>query len=609
MRKAESEDAKSVDGDSGDHGARTLPGGMSPYATGGGGVTFERKVAVQYLAHLLVGDGAVDLGDGRRVVCVAFQQAPDFAVDDLVVHAADADESAPSLVLAVGVRRSPNLVQSDERARQLFRQFVAAVTSAPADGPDHRLCLVVSGPQPHAQQLAELTSLASVQADARGFFDLVRTPSKFAAGIRGRLDHIEKLVRHVLRDIGGGEPDETMVQHRTWQMLSVLTVLMPRLETPDETDWAAVKNSLTPVARGSDLEGASRLLDRLVALAKEYSPKAARIDLTLLRRDTHVALDTGARRNKKGWQAVQHLYDRALGAVSDRIASSDGSRCVHLERKDTAAELAATTAEASAVVVTGESGVGKSALALHALAAAEAERPNTVQGLCVNLRQVPKLTVEFESILGCPLSTLLSEMSAPQRMLVVDGADAAGEGREDVFRYLVDAAQASDVKVIAVTAAETQQIVRDNLYEYFGEGVAEFTVPPLADTEVEELIETFPELGNLSANPRSRELLRRLVVVDLLVRGRFAGVPLTDADAMNEVWSGLVRGREASDRGSPQARETTLLRLAAVELSGGDRLEAMSEIDPVTLDGLRRDGLLRTSPETPFMIGPEFAPR
>ena len=96
-------------------------------------------------------------------------------------------------------------------------------------------------------------------------------------------------------------------------------------------------------------------------------------------------------------------------------------------------------------------------------------------------------------------------------------------------------------------------------------------------------------------------------MVDLLVRGRVAGVPLTDADAMNEVWSGLVRRREASDRGSPQARETTLLRLAAVELRGGDRLEAMSDIDSGTLDGLRRDGLLRTSPDTPFMIGPEFA--
>ena len=47
------------------HGGVAAPRGMSPYATGGGGVTFERKVAVQYLSHLLVGDGTGELGDGR----------------------------------------------------------------------------------------------------------------------------------------------------------------------------------------------------------------------------------------------------------------------------------------------------------------------------------------------------------------------------------------------------------------------------------------------------------------------------------------------------------------------------------------------------------------
>src|ERR1700682_408077 len=72
--------------------------GMSPYPTGGGGVTFERKVAVQYLAHLLVGDGAIELGDGRSVVSVAFQQAPDHPVDDLVVRAGRGDEPGASLV-------------------------------------------------------------------------------------------------------------------------------------------------------------------------------------------------------------------------------------------------------------------------------------------------------------------------------------------------------------------------------------------------------------------------------------------------------------------------------------------------------------------------------
>ena len=118
---------------------------MSPYPTGGGGVTFERKVAVQYLAHLLVGDGAMELGDGRFVVSVAFQQAPEHSVDDLVIRAARADESEPSLVLAVGVRRSPDLVQSDESTKKLIRAFVHEVINAPVDGPEHRVALVVAG--------------------------------------------------------------------------------------------------------------------------------------------------------------------------------------------------------------------------------------------------------------------------------------------------------------------------------------------------------------------------------------------------------------------------------------------------------------------------------
>ena len=58
MSEANPEEASGPEESDGGIGAPTPPGGMSPYATGGGGVTFERKVAVQYLAHLLVGDGA-----------------------------------------------------------------------------------------------------------------------------------------------------------------------------------------------------------------------------------------------------------------------------------------------------------------------------------------------------------------------------------------------------------------------------------------------------------------------------------------------------------------------------------------------------------------------
>ena len=117
----------------------------------------------------------------------------------------------------------------------------------------------------------------------------------------------------------------------------------------------------------------------------------------------------------------------------------------------------------------------------------------------------------------------------------------------------------------------------------------------------------FPELGRFNANKRSHTLLRRLVVIDLLIRGHVTGIPLTDADAMTEVWSGLVRRQELHGRGSPDARELVLLRLADLELTGSNRLDVISTLDNAALDGLRRDGLLRISPNDPFTIGPEFA--
>ena len=587
--------------------AVALPEGMSPYATGGGGVTFERKVAVQYLAHLLVGDVASALGDGRRVVSVAFQQAPDHPVDDLVVSAALPDELQPSLVLTLAVRRSPNLVRSDESTRKLVRQFVDAMANAPTDGTEHRLCLVVAGPQEHAQQLANLASHAAVQMDAAGFFRLIGTPRKFQAAVRTRLAQLAALVERALHDLGVANTNAALVQQRTWELLSRLAVSMPRLESPDDTDWAAVANSLIPVAQGSDPPAAAQLRDRLVALSNEYSPKSARVDLTVLRRGAHAMLDPTTRRNQKGWQVLDHLHCMALAAVRDEITGSDGRPRVHLDRSDAAAELVASVEKAAAVVVSGESGVGKSALALPGVTAAGPAEPDSLQVSCINLRQVPKLTIQFEDALGCPLSTLLSEMSAPQRLLIVDAADAVTEGLEEAFRYLVDAAQESDVKVVAVTSVDTQQVVRDIVTERFGTDVRAFGVTPLTDTEIDQIVESFPELSKLKANARSRALLRRLVMADLFVRGRVRGVPLTEADAMREVWAGLVRRHEKADRGSPVARDVALLRLADFELIGGDCLKVISDIDPAALDGLCRDGLLRTSPDDASLIGLEFA--
>ena len=607
MAEVSPEDASAPTADSGQTEAHSSRAGVSPYATGGGGVTFERKVAVQYLALLLCGNGAHELGEGRSVVSVAFQQAPDHPVDDLVVSAGLPDELEPSLVLSLGVRSSPNIVSSNEPTQRLINSFVRAAIDMPADGPEHKFGLVVAGPQQHAEQVTKLAKHAAAHMDAPGFFGLIRTPNKFDHGVRSRLDQLEALVGRAVAELEGGEDDPALVQHRTWQLLARLTVLMPRLESGDETDWATVANSLVPVARDSDLPGAQLLRDRLVALAADFSPMAAQVDLTMLRRHAHVALDSTVRRHRLGWQALDHLHERALASVSDEISTGDGARQLRLGRRDAAAALLDRTADAAAVIATGEPGVGKSALALLSLPAAGEADADELQTLCINLRHVPRLTVEFENVLGCPLAALLRELSAPRRLLIVDAADAVVEGMHDAFAYLVEAARESVVTAVAVTSIDSKQAVRNALGERIAANVREHVVAPLTDLEIDKIVEVFPELGNLSSNPRSRELLRRLVVVDLLVRARVASVPLTDADAMDEVWRGLVRRHGSADRGSPHARELALLRLADLELDDSDHLDALSRIDSVALDGLRRAGLLRTPIDDPLGFRPEFA--
>ena len=602
-----SENMNSTEGGESDTRVKESSSGMSPYATGGGGETFERKVAVQYLAHLLMGDGAVEFGEGRRAVSVAFQQDPDHPVDDLVVCAACLEELEPTWEIALAVRRSPNLVQSDAKTQGLILRFVRALIDAPADSIERRWGLIVAGPQRHAEQLAKLTDLAAVQMDAPGFFNLVRTPGKFDGGVRNRLDHIERLVERALKDLDGSELDTALVRERTWQLLSRLVVLMPRLDSPDETDWSAVLNSLISVARISDLTGATQLRDRLFALASDYSPKAARVDLTLLRRDAYDVIDSELRRHEQGWGALDHLHKTALNSVRDEIASNDGARRLSLDRSDARRKLVATITDSAVVLVSGDSGVGKSALTLLSLTAPSAADPDGAQVLCINLRHVPRLPLDFEDKLGCPLVTLLCELSTPQRMLIVDGADAVTEDKEDAFRYLVDAAAASGVKVVVVTSTDNREIVREVLSERFNTDLADYDVNPLTDTELDKIVTAFPELERLYANSRSRELLRRLVVVDLLVRGGPTGVPLSDADAMQEVWSGLVRRRGRSDRGHPDARQNVLLRLAELALSGGDKLDAVGGLDQEAVDGLRRDGLLQAPLDNPFMIGPDFS--
>lgn len=578
---------------------------MSPYATGGGGVTFERKVAVSYLARMLTDLGAAELGDGRSVARVAFQQAPGHSVDDLVIHAKRANEGDPSLVLALAVRRAPNLVKSDAKAKKLIGSLLAEVNTDVGEQAEHRVGLVVAGHQNHAAQTATLAVLARAQSDPAAFVALVQEPDRFDRTVRDRLDHLRDLVKLAIEDADGAVPDDGTVNGRTWHLLSRLEVLMPRLESPDDSDWASVANDLVSTSRTADLAGAVVLRDRLGVLAAEYAPIAADVDLDLLRRATHQLIASTTRRHEDAWHLLDGLQERAAAAVRSRVSSSDGSNELHIDRSATVTDYGEFASTNPVVIVHGESGVGKSALVVET--ALTDGQSDYVQTLVVNMRQLPLTVLELEQALGAPLTTVLAEMSAPDRLLVIDAADAVAEGKAEHLRYLVDAARRNEIRVVALTTNDVRKVVHDEVAARCTDTVMDYEIPALTDTEIAELVASFPELAALAADVHARELLRRLVVVDLLIRGGVSGLPMTDGDAMEQVWTGLVRRHEQGDRGAPDARDMAMLRLAELTITGADPLPVVATLDGEALAGLRRDGLLQTSTSQRFRIGPEFA--
>ena len=584
---------------------RAVPSGpaSSPYSTGGGGVTLERRVAARYLAMLLTGDTVAELGEDRAIVSVAFQQAPRVPVDDLVILAARAEETSPSLELAVGIRRAPKIVPSDEDTRKLIVEYARAMLAAPDDGREHRLALVVAGHQDHAAQVAKLADVAKDQADASAFFDLIQGP-RYGRDLVDRLGYLVKLVERALSELGITDPDEDLVRRRTWELLSRLTVLMPRVEAPDTTDWANIQSRLVPFARGADLGAAGRLLEHLESLSARYAPNAADVDLSLLRRDSHPLLEAGKWRHRRGWDTLASLQGQAAAAIRHELGDGAPDQVLHLDRDDEGSAVVATALSATGTVVHGESGTGKSALVLEAVSAVG---PDT-QVVCVNLRHLPELPLALEATLGFPLRALLSELSAPERLLVIDAADASLETRRDTFTYLVREARDSGVRVAAITAADGREVVRDLMKDQLGAEIADHAVEPLGTTQLEQIAAQFPSLTRLTENARSRELLRRLVVVDLLVRSDVsADLPVADTDAMRLIWSGLVRRREQRDRGLPDAREHVLVQLAARELTGARAVDLVGRLDAGAVAGLRRDGLLRDSEDNPWQLLPDFA--
>jgi hypothetical protein len=576
----------------------------NPYSTGGGGTVLEHRYGAVLLAHLLLGDPVSELGDDVAPVSVRFQDSAFSPVDDLVVVGRTSDGAQRQV--SIGVRRAPKFTTSDEPTAVLLVSYLLVV-------PDHwdrvragtwRLALAVTSPNPAAHQVRELAVIARDKPSETAFRDVVAQQDRTKQAVRDRLAHFDALIKTAATE---AEIDLTHVNagELTWRVLHSLRLSELRLEGVDEADRTFAITRLRTIVPGADLADANTLFERLEKLSDRYAPSSATVTEALLRQHlSGIQLDRSPS-YPSAWQVLDSLADSVEHGVCFRLADADTD--LELDRTEIrdalVTEMMRAGSRASALVVTGEPDVGKSALTLratHQLAATGAAV--TV----LNLRDIPMSLVEFEALLATRLVTALGSTAVNKtRLLVIDGAESVLEGRGQLLFDVARAAMTAGLGVVAVTRTDGAGAVTDGLQRACQgvdrtggdpqEAVREHEVPRLTSAEIERLAAAFPRLSRWAGDPRAVWLLGRPGLVDMLMRaGPFATMPegtSSEADLFAVVWRHLVRRGESVLPGgpSPDARDHSLTALARRQL-----LPHHSESpDASALPSLRSDGLLR----------------
>ncbi|WP_129675990.1 hypothetical protein [Candidatus Chloroploca sp. Khr17] len=537
----------------------------------------------------------LELGE-RAPERVAFQQSPATSVDDLVATASTA--AGTSLRLEIAVRRSPKFIRSDEKTKELVVALVRADLDAEhASEPlvERRLAVAVSGQQTHSHEIAELAVVARGQSTAEEFIELIRTPGRFA--IHSRLDHLIDMVAAALSEIF--DKDAGTPEHRCWSLLRRLWIMQVDLETGHEGDWTRLVSDLKRVALDPSNEAAVALRDRIEQLSAEFARSAAVVDAALLRRRLHGHIRPDAHVPPVGWTRLLALDEQARLAVARSLIGA-GSTSLKLPRRAIREELAAAMTVDGDLIVTGDSGVGKSALVMDAIEPGELDVNR--QAIALNLRHLPASQLELLGLLSTPFEDLFSELTAPDRLLVIDSAEAAVEDHRDAFSYLLRSARGAGLKVIAIAATEGV----DTVTQLMTSGPRQFTVQGLDDDELATAASHIPVLQRLVDNPRARELLRRPIVIELFARANDPGLPLSEAQALDHIWHHLVRNDERRNMGAPDAREQVMLRLAVHAVRRGDVDDLLARLDYTAVDGLRRSGLLLPASRLPWERAPAF---
>ena len=562
---------------------------VSPEATGGAGTIEEYELGAVALAALLTG-GLVP-GLATPITSVALQRrVAGNALDDLVLRSktGNADNE-----IDYQVKRTASPTASDAAFVDALVQAIEALHRQPeavADG-SLRLGFAASGPSSPLSQLRRLAEIARSHASGSTFRGVV-VPGATRREVRGRYEHFRRAVALATHRRGETLTDDEL-DDLAFDILRHLHVWI--FEVGD--DGRDVLEATSRLALLVPPEGpdAHAVFSELRRLAETWGPNAGVIDAPMLRSALTargIPLTTDPRHRTE--------LDRVLEASRQELARTVdqiGGR-LRLERPGPARELRDAIQAGGIVLVSGAAGAGKSVLARRAVQ--DLGDGATVVAISLSTRAVDTLATVQQELGVAHLATVLA--AAPTtgpRVLLIDGAENALTDAGRLLESLLDAAPTGGSNSPPWTVVITSRSdTAGPLTERLGPRLSNrLELDDLSTSEIGEVSHAFPELASLMRNPRSKRLLGRPYLADLMVRSQASpreGEVLGEEDVMAIVHEKVVRrsGGLAPGMGSPHDRAVAWSKLAEAVVAGSGS-SRLTDADGSAVDGLVSDDVFR----------------
>ncbi|MDD3041149.1 hypothetical protein [Bacteroides sp.] len=525
----------------------------NPFSTGGGGVSFETKIQSAFLATMLVQGRVPALPEGT-IEKIRFQgRQAGYYTDDLVVFFRSS--RGISHTLLAQIKHFINFSATD-------KVFLDVIENAWKDfnGPlfeqENGVLLLITGPL----SAREITNIRPVLdwakhcLSASEFLDKINA-AKFSSDAKR---YYTKQIRDAIeRSIGNPVSDEQF-----WKFLRVFDWVSYDLDQDQSVNVSHLQTMLE-IARGQGCaESVGSFWARLICFSQSANQNAATVDRESLPIEIKKWVSDAAGRHEDIRRLKEHT-DQILEDINNTI-TVDNQR-FQIERSDIV-QLINLVDEQQIVIVTGEAGLGKSAVVKTYIERLD----NRIPVLAFKAQEFNHSSLhQFFSSLGVysNIKDLSSRLGMMQnKIFYLDGIEKILELPDpSAFRQFLQWTK-KDTTIKLICSCRYQAVQSLQQFEFADLNPAILWLEYLSEKELSPIQEICPSINSLLANIRIQQLLRNPFYLSVACKIKWdaEGDPsiLTLKRFRQIVWEHVIEKKREQYGGMPLKRRKTFIDIS-----------------------------------------------